>query len=150
MSRQDDCMRTEEGEGRPCRAQEAVQKGHNSNKKEQAQARVVVSAGYHRWRYNMTNLFPLKPPSSPTTTTSTSPHPISIKMVLLVTSDNEQFNADKDVVERSVLIKNMLEGAYPSSTLRTSCSNNAHSLFFIVQMLASPTSLSLSLTCLQA
>ncbi|PPQ87979.1 hypothetical protein CVT25_001058 [Psilocybe cyanescens] len=30
-------------------------------------------------------------------------------MVLLVTSDNEQFNADKDVVERSVLIKNMLE-----------------------------------------
>lgn len=32
-------------------------------------------------------------------------------MVLLVTSDNEQFNADKDVVERSVLIKNMLEGA---------------------------------------
>lgn len=31
-------------------------------------------------------------------------------MVLLVTSDNEQFNADKDVVERSVLIKNMLEG----------------------------------------
>ena len=31
-------------------------------------------------------------------------------MVLLVTSDNEQFHADKDVVERSVLIKNMLEG----------------------------------------
>ena len=31
-------------------------------------------------------------------------------MVLLVTSDNEQFTADKDVVERSVLIKNMLEG----------------------------------------
>ena len=31
-------------------------------------------------------------------------------MVLLVTSDNEQFNAEKDVVERSVLIKNMLEG----------------------------------------
>jgi S-phase kinase-associated protein 1 len=30
-------------------------------------------------------------------------------MVLLVTSDNEQFTADKDVVERSVLIKNMLE-----------------------------------------
>lgn len=34
-------------------------------------------------------------------------------MVLLVTSDNEQFNADKDVVERSVLIKNMLEGLFP-------------------------------------
>jgi hypothetical protein len=32
-------------------------------------------------------------------------------MVLLVTSDNEQFTADKDVVERSVLIKNMLEGS---------------------------------------
>lgn len=31
-------------------------------------------------------------------------------MVLLVTSDEERFNADKDVVERSVLIKNMLEG----------------------------------------
>lgn len=31
-------------------------------------------------------------------------------MVLLVTSDNEQFHADKEVVERSVLIKNMLEG----------------------------------------
>ena len=31
-------------------------------------------------------------------------------MVHLVTSDNEQFEADKDVVERSVLIKNMLEG----------------------------------------
>jgi SCF ubiquitin ligase, SKP1 component len=31
-------------------------------------------------------------------------------MVLLVTSDNEQFTTDKDIVERSVLIKNMLEG----------------------------------------
>lgn len=31
-------------------------------------------------------------------------------MVLLVTSDNEQFTVDKDVAERSVLIKNMLEG----------------------------------------
>ncbi|EIM90003.1 ubiquitin-protein ligase [Stereum hirsutum FP-91666 SS1] len=30
-------------------------------------------------------------------------------MVLLVTSDNEQFTVDKDVAERSVLIKNMLE-----------------------------------------
>ncbi|KAI0028162.1 Skp1 family, dimerization domain-containing protein [Vararia minispora EC-137] len=30
-------------------------------------------------------------------------------MVLLVTSDNEQFIVDKDVAERSVLIKNMLE-----------------------------------------
>ncbi|KEP52449.1 E3 ubiquitin ligase complex SCF subunit SconC protein [Rhizoctonia solani 123E] len=30
-------------------------------------------------------------------------------MVILVTSDNEQFNVDKDVAERSVLIKNMLE-----------------------------------------
>jgi len=31
-------------------------------------------------------------------------------MVLLVTSDNVQFQVDKEVVERSVLIKNMLEG----------------------------------------
>ncbi|OBZ69090.1 Suppressor of kinetochore protein 1 [Grifola frondosa] len=30
-------------------------------------------------------------------------------MVLLVTSDNEQFTVDKEVAERSVLIKNMLE-----------------------------------------
>jgi len=30
-------------------------------------------------------------------------------MVLLVTSDNEQFVVDKEVAERSVLIKNMLE-----------------------------------------
>jgi hypothetical protein len=34
----------------------------------------------------------------------------SYKMVLLVTSDNEQFVVDKEVAERSVLIKNMLEG----------------------------------------
>ena len=33
-------------------------------------------------------------------------------MVLLVTSDNEQFVVEKDVAERSVLIKNMLEGEY--------------------------------------
>lgn len=31
-------------------------------------------------------------------------------MVVLVTSDNERFTADREVVERSVLIKNMLEG----------------------------------------
>ena len=43
-------------------------------------------------------------------------------MVHIVTSDNEQFNVDKDVAERSVLIKNMLEGGSiavildPSST----------------------------------
>lgn len=35
-------------------------------------------------------------------------------MVLLVTSDNEQFQAEKEVVERSVLIKNMLEGNAPT------------------------------------
>jgi S-phase kinase-associated protein 1 len=42
-------------------------------------------------------------------------------MVLLVTSDNESFNVDKEVAERSVLIKNMLEGKYsatPRSSLR--------------------------------
>jgi hypothetical protein len=33
-------------------------------------------------------------------------------MVLLVTSDSEQFVVEKDVAERSVLIKNMLEGDY--------------------------------------
>lgn len=37
-------------------------------------------------------------------------------MVLLVTSDNEQFHAEKEVVERSVLIKNMLEGDYHWAT----------------------------------
>lgn len=31
-------------------------------------------------------------------------------MVLLVTSDNEQFTTEREIVERSVLIKNMLEG----------------------------------------
>lgn len=40
-------------------------------------------------------------------------------MVLLVTSDNEQFVVDKEVAERSVLIKNMLEGmsCSPRATL---------------------------------
>lgn len=33
-------------------------------------------------------------------------------MVLLVTSDSEQFVVEKDVAERSVLIKDMLEGDY--------------------------------------
>jgi len=32
-------------------------------------------------------------------------------MVHLVTSDNVEFVVDKEVVERSVLIKNMLEGS---------------------------------------
>lgn len=54
-------------------------------------------------------------------------------MVLLVTSDNEQFTTDRDIVERSVLIKNMLEGP-TSSCLQTI----ADSLAF--QMLASPIS----------
>ena len=39
-------------------------------------------------------------------------------MVLLVTSDNEQFVVEKDVAERSVLIKNMLEGKSHPSTPR--------------------------------
>lgn len=30
--------------------------------------------------------------------------------VLLLSSDNEEFKVDKDVAERSVLIKNMIEG----------------------------------------
>jgi len=37
--------------------------------------------------------------------------------VKLVSSDSEQFTVDKDVAERSVLIKNMLEGG--SSRLHT-------------------------------
>ena len=41
---------------------------------------------------------------------TTSEHDNRLKMVLLVTSDNEQFVVDKDVAERSVLIKHMLEG----------------------------------------
>lgn len=36
-------------------------------------------------------------------------------MVLLVTSDNEQFVVDKEVAERSVLIKNMLEGKHTAT-----------------------------------
>jgi len=34
---------------------------------------------------------------------------LNITMVLLVTSDNEQYVADKEVVQRSVLIRNLLE-----------------------------------------
>jgi S-phase kinase-associated protein 1 len=41
---------------------------------------------------------------------SSSLPPSKHTMVLLVTSDNEQFVVEKDVAERSVLIKNMLEG----------------------------------------
>ena len=41
-------------------------------------------------------------------------------MVLLVTSDNEQFVVDKEVAERSVLIKNMLEGA-PATPRHRAC-----------------------------
>lgn len=45
--------------------------------------------------------------------------------VKLVSSDNEEFEVEKDVATRSVLVKNMLEGnahsshlsLYPSSTL---------------------------------
>lgn len=44
----------------------------------------------------------------PSAITTANPAP---NMVLLVTSDNEQFVVDKEVAERSVLIKNMLEGA---------------------------------------
>lgn len=47
------------------------------------------------------------------------------KMVLLVTSDNEQFHADKEVVERSVLIKNMLEGR-PAFSAKTTMSEPVH------------------------
>jgi hypothetical protein len=66
-------------------------------------------SGNHRGRgqrltYNLAPLS-LSPPSR-----------LFHNMVLLVTSDNEQFHADKEVVERSVLIKNMLEGRSGFST----------------------------------
>ena len=35
-------------------------------------------------------------------------------MVILETSDNEKFTVDKDVAERSILIKQMLDGEYCS------------------------------------
>jgi hypothetical protein len=40
--------------------------------------------------------------------------------VLLVTSDNEQFRVEKVVAQRSVLIKNMLEGQEPLLTVAAS------------------------------
>ena len=54
-----------------------------------------------------------------TSTTTYPAHPVKpvlIIMVLLVTSDNEQFVVDKEVAERSVLIKNMLEGSYRATS----------------------------------
>lgn len=36
-------------------------------------------------------------------------------MVLLVSSDNEKFHVDRDVVERFALIKNMLDGQSDTS-----------------------------------
>jgi hypothetical protein len=77
-------------------------------------------------------------------------------MVLLVTSDNENFTVDKEVAERSVLIKNMLEGKFPSPIL---CDRRlgrrptrdtwlmSPDLPFPSQTLARATSRSLSLTC---
>jgi S-phase kinase-associated protein 1 len=44
-------------------------------------------------------------------------------MVSLTTSDNEQFTVDRDVAERSVLIKQMLEGeSKPQGTIAISYS----------------------------
>jgi len=45
--------------------------------------------------------------------------------VLLVTSDNEQFRVEKPVAQRSVLIKNMLEGQ-PPSPLQLQPVSNVH------------------------
>lgn len=39
----------------------------------------------------------------------------TLAMVLLVSSDNEQFHVDRDVVERFALIKNMLDGQSDTS-----------------------------------
>jgi Skp1 family, tetramerisation domain len=51
-----------------------------------------------------------EPPTRFVRLTFISISPFNPTMVLLVTSDNEQFVVEKDVAERSVLIKNMLEG----------------------------------------
>ena len=47
-------------------------------------------------------------------------------MVLLVTSDNEQFVVDKEVAERSVLIKNMLEGKQTATSTISCCTMPYH------------------------
>lgn len=49
-------------------------------------------------------------------------------MVLLVTSDNEQFTTERDVVERSVLIKNMLEGELTASHIATPLTLSRHQM----------------------
>ena len=69
-------------------------------------------------------------------------------MVLLVTSDNEQFNTEKEIVERSVLIKNMLEGAQ-NRPPRVRLSSLAHVLP-VVQMSEKAISPSLFLTLMPA
>lgn len=69
------------------------------------------SRGYVSKRLNIkTQPSPVQ--TSHPTSSSTTSRSRKFKMVLLVTSDNEQFVVDKEVAERSVLIKNMLEGAF--------------------------------------
>lgn len=65
-------------------------------------------------------------------------------MVLLVTSDNEQFVVDKEVAERSVLIKNMLEGACARHGPRTRATDLVARF---LQMSVRATSRSRSRTC---
>lgn len=57
-------------------------------------------------------LFPLAPLSLPPLTLD-QPPAMSANKVKLSTSDQEEFDVDRDVANRSVLIKNMLEGTLP-------------------------------------
>ncbi|KAG6829779.1 hypothetical protein H0H87_010294 [Tephrocybe sp. NHM501043] len=56
-------------------------------------------------------------------------------MVLLVTSDNEKFTTDKDIVERSVLIKNMLEEA-----LKRMVGERLHKMWYVDGSFTDPAS----------
>jgi len=57
-------------------------------------------------------------------------------MVILATSDNEQFTVEKEVAERSVLIKNMLEGGWLIINLSSAVTEVFFSFSFLLpQML---------------
>jgi hypothetical protein len=74
-------------------------------------ARALFSVRRSPVRYNMTNLEAYHFFISNLHTHS-SPNKLSqSKMVNLTTSDDVEFKVDREVVERSVLIKNMLEGS---------------------------------------
>jgi hypothetical protein len=54
--------------------------------------------------------------------------------ITLTTADNEEFVVDKDVAERSVLIKNMLEGQWLCSSLMRICDIHAETLAFCLTL----------------